>query len=186
MTKNEQDAGQRIATPGGSSMTAPGGIQGFKTVKADGATPNEERELLLTRVFDAPRELVFKAWTDPEHVAQWYGPEGFSVVFLEMDVRPGGAWRKCMRSPAGADYWRSGVFREIVEPERLVFTYVSDDPLGTSGHETLVTITFADQGAKTLMTFRQAVFESVAARDSHRGGWTSCMERFAAYLAQPV
>ena len=167
-------------------MTAPDGIQGFETVKADGAAPKEEREVLLTRVFDAPRELVFKAWTDPEHVAQWYGPAGFSVVFLEMDVRPGGAWRKCMRSPEGIDYWRRGVFREVVEPERLVFTYVSDDPLGISGHETLVTITFADRGAKTLMTFRQAEFESVAARDSHRGGWTSCMERFAAYVAQPV
>ena len=144
------------------------------------------RELLLTRFFDAPRELVFKAWTDPEQVAQWYGPEGFSEVFLEMDVRPGGAWRKCMRSPEGTDYWRRGIYREIVEPERLVFTYVSDDPQGIPGHETLVTITFADRGAKTLMTFRQAEFESIAARNSHQGGWTSCMGRFAAYVAQPV
>ncbi len=119
-------------------------------------------------------------------MAQWYGPEGFSVVFIEMDVRPGGAWRMCMRSPEGVDYWCRGLFREIVVQERLVFTYVSDDPLGIPGHETLVTITFADRGAKSLMTFRQAEFESVAARNSHEGGWSSCMQRFAAYLAQPV
>jgi uncharacterized protein YndB with AHSA1/START domain len=93
-------------------------------------------------------------------------------------------WRKCMRSPEGTDYWRRGVYREVVESERLVFTYISDDPESDPDHETIVTVTFADHGAKTLMTFRQADFESRAARDSHHGVWTSCMERFAAYLAQ--
>jgi uncharacterized protein YndB with AHSA1/START domain len=140
--------------------------------------------LLFTRVFDAPRSVVFRAWTDPKQLAQWWAPEGFSVAFLEMDVRPGGAWRKCMRSPEGIDYWRHGVYREIVEPERLVFTYISDDPASDPDHKTIVTITFAHHGDKTLMTFRQAEFESVAARDSHRHGWTSCMERLTACLAQ--
>jgi uncharacterized protein YndB with AHSA1/START domain len=142
----------------------------------------QDRVLLFTRVFDAPRSVVFRAWTDPKQLAQWWAPEGFSMAFLEMDVRPGGAWRKCMRSPDGIDYWRHGVYQEIVEPERLVFTYISDDPVSDPDHETIVTITFADQGDKTLMTFRQAEFESVAARDSHQGGWTSCMVRFTAYL----
>lgn len=150
------------------------------------AAPPMERELVITRVFDAPRNLVFRAWIDPEQAAQWWGPQGFTVVSLEMDVRPGGAWRKCMRSPDGRDYWRQGVYREIVAPERLVFTYVSDDPQGNPGHETLVTVTFADHGAKTLMTLRQAEFESTAARDAHRGGWTSSIERFARYLAPPA
>lgn len=84
----------------------------------------------------------------------------------------------------GSDYWRRGVYREVVEPEQLVFTYISDDPENDPDHETIVTVTFADHGAKTLMTFRQAEFESIASRDSHRHGWTSCMERFAAYLAR--
>ena len=113
---------------------------------------------------------------------KWWGPEGFIVASLEMDVRPGGAWRKCMRSPGGFDYWRHGVYLEVIEPERLVFTYISDDPASDPGHETIVTINFAEQGAKTLMTFRQAGFESVAARDSHQVGWLSSMNRFAAHL----
>jgi uncharacterized protein YndB with AHSA1/START domain len=149
-------------------------------------TAVQDRVLLFTRVFDAPRRLVFRAWTDPKQLVQWFGPEGFSVAFLEMDVRPGGAWRKCMRSPEGKDYWRRGVYLEVVEPERLVFTYISDDPVSDPEHETVVTILFEDQGAKTLMTFRQEEFESVAARDSHNFGWTSCMERFAAYVAHTL
>ena len=149
-----------------------------------GAVPvAEDRVLLFTRVFDAPRNLVFRAWTDPKQLVKWFAPEGFSVAFLEMDVRPGGAWRKCMRSPEGLEYWRRGVYLEVAKPERLVFTYISDDPASDPEHETVVTMIFEDQGDKTLMTFRQQEFESVAARDSHRFGWASCMERFSAYLA---
>jgi uncharacterized protein YndB with AHSA1/START domain len=143
-----------------------------------------ERVLHITRIFNAPRDVVFRAWIDPEQLVQWWAPEGFSVAFLETDVRPGGAWRKCMRSPDGIDYWRHGVYREIVEPERLVFTYISDDPVSDPVHETIVTMIFEHHGAKTLMTFRQAEFESVASRDAHNFGWTSCMERFAAHLDQ--
>lgn len=150
-----------------------------------GAVPgSQERELLFTRVFDAPRELVFQAWTDREHLMKWWGPAGFSVTFLEMDLRPGGAWRKCMRSAQGGEYWRRGTYLEIVEPERLVFTYISDDPESDPEHETVVTMIFEELGEKTLMTFMQREFKSRAERDSHRGGWTSCMDRFAAWLAQ--
>ncbi len=142
-----------------------------------------QHELVITRVFDAPRDLVFRAWTERERAAQWWGPEGFTTPHLEMDVRPGGAWRKCMRSPEGKDYWRWGVYREVVPPERLVFTYVTDDPHSMPGVETLVTVTFAEQGAKTRLTLRQTLFDTVASRDAHEGGWTSCMTRFAGYLA---
>jgi uncharacterized protein YndB with AHSA1/START domain len=142
-----------------------------------------ERELVITRLLGAPREMVFRAWTESKQAMQWWGPEGFAVVALEMDVRPGGQWRKCMRSPEGRDYWRKGVYREVVAPERLVFTYVSDDPLGEPGHETLVTVSFAERGDQTLMTLRHSGFDSVPARDSHRGGWTSCIDRFARYVA---
>jgi uncharacterized protein YndB with AHSA1/START domain len=145
----------------------------------------QDRELHIARMFDAPRKVVFRAWTDPQQVVHWYGPKGFPVEFVEMDVRVGGSWRKCMRSPEGVDYWRHGVFRRVVEPACLVFTYVTDDPLGTPGHETLVTIDFADRGDRTLMTFHQTEFQSVASRDSHRGGWGSCMDRLATWVEHP-
>jgi uncharacterized protein YndB with AHSA1/START domain len=147
------------------------------------AAARAERELVIARVFDAPRELVFCAWTDPVRFAQWCGPQGFGVTVLEMDVRPGGAWRKRMRSPDGVDYSRSGVYREVVVPERLVFTYESDDPAGIAGFETLVTIDFIAQGGKTLMNFRQGAFESAATLASHTGGWTSAFERFSQFLS---
>ncbi len=156
---------------------------GVSNARPSAAAEPGERELVITRLLDAPRELVFRAWTESKHAMQWWGPEGFAVVALDMDVRPGGRWRKCMRSPSGADFWREGVYREVVAPERLVLTYVSDDPLGEPGHETLVTVTFAARGDQTLMTLRHSGFESVPARDSHRGGWTSCVERFAHYVA---
>lgn len=144
----------------------------------------DDLELRFTRTFDAPRELVYRAWTDPGQVKHWYGPKGFEVVFVEMDVRVGGKWRKCMRSPDGTDYWRHGVYREIVQSARLAFTYVSDDLLGIRGHETLVTIDFAQRGKRTVMSFRQAVFDSVATRDSHRGGWGQAIDRLAAWVEQ--
>src|SRR5437588_11348703 len=79
-----------------------------------------DRELILTRVLDAPRELVFRMWTDPRHVAQWWGPQGFTTISLEMDPSPGGAYRGSMRSPEGTLDSRRGVYREIVPPERQI------------------------------------------------------------------
>jgi uncharacterized protein YndB with AHSA1/START domain len=143
-----------------------------------------ERELLITRVFDAPRELVFRAWTEPDRAVRWWGPQGFAVAHCEMDLRPGGAYRVCMRSPEGTEHRQRGVCRELVEPERLVFTFAWEDVQGRPGHETVVTVTFAEYGAKTKLTVRQALFETVTARDLHRGGWTSALECLADYLAQ--
>ena len=150
---------------------------------SSGATGSAERELSITRVFDAPRDLVFKAWTEPDRAAQWWGPQGFTTISCEMDVRPGGAYRRCMRSPEGTVHCTRGVYREVVEPERLVFTYAWEDAEGKLGHEMLVTVTFAEHGGKTKLTLHQAGFASVEARDGHKGGWTSCLERFAKYLA---
>jgi len=152
--------------------------------RTSAAANTAERELVITRVFDAPRRLVFKAWTQPEHAARWWGPQGFTTISCEMDVRPGGAWWRRMRSPEGTEHRKRGIYREIVEPERLVFTYATEDAAGNSGHETLVTVTFADLGGKTRLTLRQAAFETADARDAHEGGWTGCLERFAEYLAQ--
>jgi uncharacterized protein YndB with AHSA1/START domain len=145
---------------------------------------SEDRELSITRVFDAPRELVFQAWSDPKHVMSWWGPRGFTMTSWTMDLRPGGAWRGCIRSPEGLDYWSHGVYREIVLPARLVFTFAWDDEHGQPTTETLVTVTFADEGGKTKLTFHQAPFDTVEARDSHNDGWSESFERLAAYLAK--
>lgn len=142
------------------------------------------RELVITRIFDMPRSLVFQAWTEPDRVARWWGPQGFTTLYCKMDVRPGGAFRVCMRSPSGAEHWKQGVYREVVEPERLVFTFAWEDPEGKPGHETVVTVTFADHGDKTELTLHQAVFETVTARDEHQTGWASTLERFTEYLAK--
>ena len=107
------------------------------------AADTTDRELLVTRVIDAPRALVFKAWTEPEQVARWWGPQGFTTTFCDMDIRPGGTFRFCMRSPAGTDHWKRGVYREIVAPERIVFTFAWEDAAGNPGHELLTTVTFA-------------------------------------------
>lgn len=146
------------------------------------ATATLVRELTITRVFDAPRSLVFKVWTDPEHLSRWCGPHGFTTPFGEMDFRPGGAYRTCLRSPEGKDYWLQGVYREIVEPERLVFTHAWEDEDGKPKHETLVKVTFAEHDGKTKLTFHQAVFESVEGRDSHLEGWSECLDRLNEYL----
>ncbi len=149
-----------------------------------GAEPGE-RVLVITRVFDAPPSLVFKLWTDPAHTKHWMGPRGFTKLHLEQDLRPGGAWRACLRpDDGGDDLWQGGVYREVVEPKRLVFTYAWDRENGRRGHETLVTVTFAEHQGKTKMTFRQAVFESVAERDGHQGGWTSSFDRLEEYVAR--
>jgi uncharacterized protein YndB with AHSA1/START domain len=146
------------------------------------ASAMAEPQLVVTRVIDAPRALVFRAWTEPAQVARWWGPQGFVTTHCDMDIRPGGAFRCCMRSPAGTDHWKRGVYREIVAPERIVFTFAWEDADGNPGHELLTTVTFTDLGRQTRLTLRQGVFETVERRDDHRGGWTSCLERFAEYL----
>ena len=105
-----------------------------------------ERDLVITRIIDTPRHIVFQAWTEPDRVARWRGPQGFTTVYHDMDIRPGGAFRVCMRSPEGAEHWKQGVYREVVEPERVVFTFSWEDADGKPGHQTLVTVTFAERG----------------------------------------
>jgi uncharacterized protein YndB with AHSA1/START domain len=148
------------------------------------AAESRERELLITRVFDAPRDLVFKAWAEPERMACWAGPRGFTMTQCQMDSRPGGDFRMTMRSPEGTDLRVRGVYHEIVPGERLVYTWAWVDADGKPGHETLITVTFADEGEKkTRLTLHQAVFESVTARDAHHGGWDSAFDCLAEYLA---
>jgi uncharacterized protein YndB with AHSA1/START domain len=126
-------------------------------------TKPSDREMVFTRLFDAPRELVFKMWTDPKHIVQWWGPRGFSTTSLEMDVRPGGSWRLVMHGPDGVDYKNKIVYSEVVEPERLVYRHT-----GEAGYEPVkiqVTVTFEDRGGKTDLMMRM-VFESAAEREN--------------------
>jgi uncharacterized protein YndB with AHSA1/START domain len=116
-----------------------------------------DREIVATRVFDAPRELMFKMWTEPEHIAQWWGPRGFTTTIYEMDVRPQGVWRFVMHGPDGADYQNKIVYLEIEGPERIVYDHVS-------GPRFQSTATFEDLGGKTRLTVRM-VFESAELRD---------------------
>jgi len=145
--------------------------------KTDTGAHTLERELVITRLIDAPRELVFKAWTDAEHLLAWWGPKDYPAIRARADVRLGGTWRAALRSTEdGRLLTHGGRFREVVPPERLVFTFTWDEE-GERGQETVVTMTFADQGGKTLMTLRQAPFQSTGEREGHRGGWTSAFER---------
>jgi uncharacterized protein YndB with AHSA1/START domain len=120
-------------------------------------TNTADREIVTTRVLNAPRELVFKAWTDPDQLVQWWGPKGFTNTFHEFDLRPGGIWRFVMHGPDGVDYQNKSVFVEVVNPERIVFDHVS-------GPRFQVVATFAEQAGKTTLTFRMR-FESAAECD---------------------
>src|SRR3954464_649355 len=121
-----------------------------------------DREIVAVRVFDAPRELVWKLWTDPHHVAQWWGPNGFTNTHREMDVRPGGVWRFVMHGPDGKDYDNKIVYQEVVKPERLVYTHGDEDE--NAPRQFHVTVTFEDQAGKTKLTMR-TVFKTREERD---------------------
>ena len=148
------------------------------------STPPADRVLVLTRILDAPRSLVFSVWTRPEHLTRWWGPKDFTLPFCETDFRIGGAYRFCMRSPEGTDHWVWGTYREIVEPERITFTWHRDDAQGNLTNESVVTVTLAEHEDKTKLTLHQAVFWTTEDRDAHQGGWTQCLDRLAAYVPQ--
>jgi uncharacterized protein YndB with AHSA1/START domain len=152
------------------------------------ATGKAERGMVTTRTFTAPRELVFKAWTDPRHVGQWWGPHGFTNPVCELDVRPGGAIRIHMRGPDGTLYPMTGVYQEIVEPERLVFTSAALDEEGNPLFEVLHTVTFAEHGGKTTLTVKARVVRATADAAPYlkgmEAGWTQSLERLGTHLAE--
>ena len=149
------------------------------------ATATTPHELVITRLFSAPRDLVYAAWIEPQHLDQWQNaPQEMNVTVEKSDIRTGGEFRICMHSPDGNQYWLQGKYLEVVAPERLVFTHAWLNAEGKPGPETLVTITFAQRGEKTELTLRQTGFKSVEARDGHRYGWTSSFDRLAEYLSR--
>ena len=146
----------------------------------------DDRVLVITRVFDAPRPVVFDSWTDARQLAQWRGPRGFVIVSYHADVRVGGVWRVETRSPEGGEHNAGGEYREVAPLDRLAFTMAWDGTEdGEPGRETLVTLGFAEEGSRTRMTFRQSTFSSMAARDAHEGGWSSAFDLLTEYLATP-
>jgi uncharacterized protein YndB with AHSA1/START domain len=154
------------------------------------ANPNQSLcDLSITRIFNAPRELVFDAFSNPEHAKQWMGPRGFAAIYVEQDVRPGGKWRACLHQTDGRlgkkypDLWQGGVFHEIARPELVVYTFAWEGQGGQPTRETLITITFEElRGGKTQMDFYQASFDSFEQRDGHDQGWNSSFDRLADYV----
>lgn len=150
----------------------------------DAALDEPVTTLLLTRRFDAPRALVFRLWTEPEHVARWWGCAGKSTISYENDLRVGGGFTAEMTLEDGHTHRIWGVYCKIEEPDRLVFTWAWDNTNGFQGAETLVTVTFADApGGGTDLTLRHESFEAVEARDAHGEGWGASLDRLADYLA---
>jgi len=146
-----------------------------------------ERTVAITRLFDAPREHVFAAWTRAEHLAHWFGPKRFTVPSCQSDPRPGGAFRVCVRSPEGQDYWIRGVFRVLVAPERLVISCTADDEKGIARLEEVIDVTFAEQGGKTkltlLVTANGLNTEAAAMLEGMPKTWAQTVDRLDAHLA---
>jgi uncharacterized protein YndB with AHSA1/START domain len=158
---------------------------------------------VISRVFDAPRDRVWKSWTEAERLKQWWGPKGFTVTHCKVDLRPGGIMHYCLRMPDGNEMWGKFVYREIVKQEKLVFVNsFSDKDGGITVHpmsvnwprEMLSTVTFEEQGGKTKVTVQWVPADSSTdierktfeeGRDSMKMGWTGTMDQFAAYLAKP-
>lgn len=146
-------------------------------------------EVRLTRFIDAPRELVFAAWSQPEHLLLWYAPPGCTTPYYEVDFRVGGAYRYCISNPTYGECHCVGTYREIVDGERIAYSLALCDAAGIRREpaelgmdpewprETLVTVTFADQGSGTLITLHQTVAEEVARRTGALPSWFGMLDR---------
>lgn len=156
----------------------------------EGSESTADRELVMERIFDAPRALVFQAFTDANHLSQWFGPAGWTLPVCKVDLRPGGAWQYCMRGPNGEESWGKAIYQEIVAPERLVyqdnFTDADGNPL-EGMPETQVTVEFTEEAGKTKLTSR-TLFATPADRDAVLGmgvveGIQETWDRLDSYLS---
>ena len=138
--------------------------------------------LRLVREYPHPPARVFAAWTDPAQLVQWWGPQGVTIPYCEMDVRPDGAWATTMRNPDGSEHHVDGRYLEIDAPHRLSFTWAWTFD-GERGHETVVTVTFNATDSGTELVMVQEVFESEEMRDLHGQGWNSSFDCLASYLS---
>jgi uncharacterized protein YndB with AHSA1/START domain len=157
----------------------------------------QAEQVLITREFDAPRDLVFKAWTDCERLMRWWGPKDFTTPFCKIDLHPEGVFHYCMRSPEGRDYCGKSIYREVVELQRIIFTDFFVDEEGNPvpatyygmnpdwPQETLVTVTFAEDKGKTKLTLQHDVGPVPALeRDMCQQGWSESLDKLAADLAK--
>jgi len=163
--------------------------------RTDAPMTAEERVLIVERVFDAPRELVWQGWTDPEQVMRWWGPKGFTSPACEIDLRVGGKYLWCMRTPQGQDFWNTGVYREIVLYERIVCTQSLADEKGNvvpgahygmSGDlplETVVTVTFEEIDGRTRLVLRQEGIGDML--EGAEAGWNGAFDKLADSLPAP-
>jgi uncharacterized protein YndB with AHSA1/START domain len=138
-------------------------------------------ELLIEREFDAPPALVFRLWESRDHMLRWWGPEEFTTIELDWELAPGRAWRGAMTSRQYGLSKFGGVIREVEKNRRIVFTFQWDEDSGRD-LDTVVTVTFADKDGKTIQTFHQTPFSTVAIRDSHIGGWNSLFNKQQLYV----
>jgi uncharacterized protein YndB with AHSA1/START domain len=144
-----------------------------------GSSPQKKPEVVVTRVFDAPRRLVFEAWSKPEHLAQWLPPRGFTMPKCNMTFRPGGTFDHAFRGPDGADYPFDGAYREIVEPARIVWA-------GTihGGVEVVTTATFEEHDGKTTLTVHQVFSHETDATRGAPIGWGQSLDKLGELLAR--
>jgi uncharacterized protein YndB with AHSA1/START domain len=142
-------------------------------------------EIRITRVFNAPRETVWKAWTTPAMLVHWFGCAAFSTIEAEADVREGGHWRVVMRAPDGTDYPAYGTYTAVRPVAHLAFTHQWEKmvaEVNPAHHRTQVTVDLFDEGQRTRMEFRQSGLATEASRDSHIGGWCDSMDKLAQAL----
>ena len=156
---------------------------------------DDTRTLRIERRFDAPRELVFDAWTRPEQLMRWYAPHGCTIQLVRLEARPGGRFHWCIHNPSFGDCWCVGVYQEMVRPERIVYTLATADSAGNqiepaqAGHdprwprESLVTVTFTDVRGSTLLTLEQNVLESLAKHTGAHPSWLQMLERLDEIVA---
>jgi len=166
-------------------------------VETNSSKKEQEQRVLITRIFDAPRESVWKAWTDCERLMRWWGPKDFTTPLCKIDLRPGGDFQNCMRSPEGRDYCGKGTYREIVPLERIVCTDSFADKEGNVVPATyygmsadyplemLVTVTFEEIEGKTKLTLQHTLGPVPASeRDLCQQGWSESLDKLAGYLAE--
>lgn len=142
---------------------------------------SRDDELLITREFDAPVALVFRLWEDRQHMLRWWGPEEFTTIELDWELTPGRRWSGAMISRQYGLSRFDGIIRAVERNRRIVFTFQWDEASGRD-RDTLATVTFAEQGGRTIQTFHQTPFSTVAIRDSHVGGWNSLFNRQQLYV----
>jgi uncharacterized protein YndB with AHSA1/START domain len=143
-----------------------------------------EHDLLITRTFAAPVSVVFALWSSAEHLKRWMGPANFTCPEAVVDFRVGGRYCAMIKSAEHGENWFGGVYREIEQDKRLVFTFAWNNDGPSAGVETLITITFEERNGQTLQTFHQRPFLSAERRDSHMSGWNETFDKQRAYVAK--